>query len=246
MTSKIFTKSIWPTRTGSRSLGLQTFSLSLAPSLGERLLSYRRACRKRSKQRHRNPYLWGPYPKSLKTSCKGIQVHWFFFAWIFGFTLSVVMGNQIEIGWYLEIQPNLEGLFQNHGDPLFTHFQANKPAWELASLPPLVSVGQNSKGKENPRRIVRQEKSNVAAERKGNFQKSSQLRFRNDKTLLSQCVQYAVVWLPGFGSFREPPSCPSGIVCWYTSNVTNWLAWKKQDICTEVLMILFKPRSNKL
>ena len=155
----------------------------------ERLLSYRRACAKASESLREAPTQNASKNHATlrpNTTTKAFRCTEFFCLDFSDLPCQWSWAIKLKLGNILKFSPTLRGCFKIddhgcHGDPLFTHFQANTPAWELASLPPLVSVGQNSKGKGNPRRIVRQEKSNVAAERKGNFQKSSQLWFSERK-----------------------------------------------------------------
>ena len=245
MTSKIFTKSIWPTRTGSRSLGLQTFSLSLAPSLVNDFFPTAELVEKDRSKGIGIPTCEAPTQNPSKHHAKAFRCTDFFLPGFSDLPCQWSWAIKLKLGGILKFNPTLRGCFKI----METHFSLIFRQQTCLRTGLVATIGicrpkfqRQRKSKKNcpPRKKQR------CSWKKRKLSKSSQLRFRNDKTLLSQCVQYAVVWLPGFGSFREPPSCPSGIVCWYTSNVTNWLAWKKQDICTEVLMILFKPRSNKL
>ena len=125
---------------------------------------------------------------------------------------------KLKLGGILKFNPTLRGCFKidDHGP---TNLPENWPHchhWYLsAKIPKAKEIQEESSVKK---------KATLQLKEKEIFKNQANCDFRNDKTLLSQCVQYAVVWLPGFGSFREPPSSPSGIVCWYTSNVTNWLA----------------------
>lgn len=210
-------------------------------------------------QRHRNPYV-RPLPKMpqkimqlfVQTPPQRHSGALNFFAWIF--RIYLVSGHgQSNWNWAISwnsAQPwgvvsksmTMDAM-ETHFSLIFrpTHLPENWPHchhWYLsAKIPKAKEIQEESSAKK---------KATLQLKEKETFKNQANCDFRNEKTLLSQCVQYAALWLPGFSSFREPPSSPSGIVCWYTSNVTNWLAWKKQDICTEMLLILFKPRSNKL
>ncbi len=112
----------------SRSLGLQTFSLSLAPSLGERLLSYHEYGRIDLSSLCEAPTYLTPSKNHGKS--KGIQVH----SILPGFSELPCQWSlsAIKLGGILKFKPtcgrillNLRGCFKidDHADPLFTHFQ---------------------------------------------------------------------------------------------------------------------------